>query len=203
MVSDAPYRRLLTGFNVFRAKTYGRRPEFARAIAAGQSPKVMVIACSDSRVDPALLTDAEPGELFVVRNVANIVPPHMQGTGFRSTSAAIEFAVRQLKVEHLVVLGHSSCGGIQAFMQGGSHVKDSDHLAPWISILDPIRGSAVDASEVEQAGVRLSVENLRTFPWVREAEAARRLRLHGLWFNLDQGALWEMSGDGGRFGKVA
>jgi carbonic anhydrase len=202
VVSDAPYRRLLTGFNVFRAKTYGRRPEFARAIAAGQAPKVMVIACSDSRVDPALLTDADPGELFVVRNVANIVPPHMKGTGFRSTSAAIEFAVRQLKVEHLVVLGHSSCGGIQAFIQG-SHVQSTDHLAPWISILDPIRGLATDAREVEQAGVRLSVENLRTFPWVREAEAARRLRLHGLWFNLDEGALWEMSNDGAAFNKVA
>jgi len=203
MVSDAPYRRLLTGFNVFRAKTYGRRPEFARAIAAGQSPKVMVIACSDSRVDPALLTDAEPGELFVVRNVANIVPRHEQGAGFRSTSAAIEFAVRQLKVEHVIVLGHSSCGGIQMFMQGGVPDVGSDHLAPWISILDPIRGTAADARDAEQAGVRLSVENLRTFPWVKEAEVARRLRLHGLWFNLDEGALWEMAGDRGAFNKVA
>jgi carbonic anhydrase len=203
MVSDAPYRRLLTGFDVFRAKTYGRRPELARAIAAGQSPKVMVIACSDSRVDPALLTDAEPGELFVVRNVANIVPPHQHGSGFRSTSAAIEFAVRQLKVEHMIVLGHSSCGGIQAFMQGASHAANSEHLAPWISILDPIEGRATDPREVEQAGVRLSVENLRSFPWVRGAEAAGRLRLHGLWFSLDEGALWEMSGDGEAFAKVA
>lgn len=201
MVSDAPYRRLLTGFDVFRAKTYRRRPELARAIAAGQSPKVMMIACSDSRADPALLTDADPGELFVVRNVANIVPPHMPGSGFRATSAAIEFAVRELRVEHIIVLGHSSCGGVQAFMKGGGAAA-TDHLAPWISILDPIRGAA-DESEAEKAGVRLSVANLRTFPWVREAEAKRRLRLHGLWFDLEEGALWEMSEDGDSFDKVA
>lgn len=184
--------KLLSGFAGFRAARFST--ETFRALARnGQEPHMLVIACSDSRVDPAILFGAEPGELFVVRNVANLVPPYQPDGNYHGTSAAIEFAVRDLGVSHILVLGHSSCGGIAALAAEGG--AERDFIGPWMSLAAdacPCGG----AREREQASIRASVGNLRTFPWIAAREAAGELTLHGWWFDLEAGRLWQL-GDAG------
>lgn len=205
-----PIRQLLAGIKGFRARYYERRPDSMRQLVTeGQHPEILMIGCSDSRVDPALLTQAEPGELFVVRNVANLVPPYQPDGSYHGTSAAIEYAVRVLGVSHVIVLGHAQCGGIQGLIRLRTGQKtDDDFVSPWVSIagsaLDPyINGadgterSQADAERlqqqpdvVERAAVRTSVDNLMTFPFVRERVEAGTLSLHGWWFDLEDGELW-------------
>ena len=161
----------------------------------------MVIACSDSRVDPTQIFDARPGEMFVVRNVANLVPPFERDGTYHGVSAALEFAVTQLEVEELVVMGHGFCGGCAAALTG--QFDDAGHgegqfIAHWIGMLSAARESirsrhpTLDREaflEMEHEGVRLSLANLRTFPWVREREQAGHLKLHGAFFAIDNGIL--------------
>jgi len=205
-----PIRQLLAGIKGFRARYYERRPDSMRQLVTeGQHPEILIIGCSDSRVDPALLTQAEPGELFVVRNVANLVPPYQPDGSYHGTSAAIEYAVRTLAVSHVIVLGHAQCGGIQGLirLRTGQKAED-DFVSPWVSIagsaLDPYINGAdgternkADAERliqqpevVERAAVRTSVDNLLTFPFVRERVENGTLSLHGWWFNLEDGELW-------------
>lgn len=192
---------LVTGFGRFRSAYYGERRELVeRLVREGQTPKIMVVACSDSRVDPAIVTDCDPGDLFVVRNVANLVPPYEEGGGYHGTSAALEFAVRCLNVEHVIVMGHARCGGIRALLgdirfAGGA----GQFIVPWMSIAEAARRaalaapSAVDADSravaCEHQAVRVSLGNLMSFPFVRAAVEAGRLRLHGWYFDLDRGEL--------------
>lgn len=185
-----PIRRLLAGVRAFRARYYEARPERLRPLVElGQSPQILMIACADSRIDPALLTDAEPGELFVVRNVANLVPPHAPDTGLHGTSAAIEFAVRDLKVEHIVVLGHAGCGGIRALIEG-EH-EEREFIDAWVAIAeDAVRECGHDHAAVERAAISGSLKNLLTFPWIRERHATGALQIHGWWFDLEAGELW-------------
>ncbi len=208
-----PIRQLLAGIKGFRARYYEHRPDSMRQLVEeGQKPQVLVIGCSDSRVDPALLTQAEPGELFVVRNVANLVPPYQPDGSYHGTSAAIEYAVRVLKVGHVIVLGHAFCGGIQGLIRLRSGDPDpNDFVSPWVSIasaaLDPYApppdGDAdmerrkadlerlqQNPDMVERAAVRTSVDNLMTFPFVRERVEEGTLEIHGWWFDLDSGDLW-------------
>src|SRR3546814_423075 len=151
--------RLVAGFRGFRARYYEQRPERMEELAArGQAPEVMVIACSDSRVDPALLLGEEPGEVFTVRNVANLVPPYAPDDRLHGTSAALEFAVRDLEVRHVVVLGHSACGGIRALRAAASGEPSArEFMAPWMTIAeDACRctgGVVPDQAAVEHAGV--------------------------------------------------
>ncbi|WP_035692464.1 carbonic anhydrase [Azospirillum halopraeferens] len=214
-------RRLLAGVKGFRARYYERNPESMRDLVAhGQHPDVLLIGCSDSRVDPALLTMAEPGELFVVRNVANLVPPYQPDGSYHGTSAAIEYAVRELKVANILVLGHARCGGIQGLirLRSGEGLQ-SDFVAPWVSLageacdryLDEVGADdsgdcATDLRDrphlVERAAIRGSVENLLTFPWVREGVDAGELQVHGWWFDLDSGDLWAIDPDTKRFERV-
>lgn len=206
---DLPIRQLLAGIKGFRARYYERRPDPMRQLVTeGQHPEILMIGCSDSRVDPALLTQAEPGELFVVRNVANLVPPYQPDGSYHGTSAAIEYAVKVLKVSHAIVLGHAQCGGIQGLirLRTGESLND-DFVSPWVSIAGPacdpyIAGAGTDVSEadadrlrqfpdmVERAAVRTSVENLMTFPFVRERVEDGTLSIHGWWFDLETGDLW-------------
>lgn len=204
VISMSAINRLLAGFRGFRARYYEHRPELFETLKKGQTPQVMVIACSDSRVDPALLTGSEPGELFVVRNVANIVPPYEADGRHHGTSAALEFAVRDLGVGHIVVLGHSQCGGIEALVRGTDESGSKrDFIAPWMSIVRsacahrrreterPDDAEAQSLREVEQAAIRISMANLMSYPWVRKKVADERdLRLYGWWFDLDAGKLW-------------
>lgn len=204
--------RLVAGFRAFRATHFEQRPDLYEALAGGQSPEVLMIACSDSRVDPAILLNAQPGELFVVRNVANLVPPYQPDARYHGTSAAVEFAVRDLGVRHVVVLGHSRCGGMGAlrhYAQGGS--LDREFIGPWVTLASeacsclhgrPELAEAEAAVLVEQAAVRLSLRNLGTFPWLRERVADGRLRLHGWWFDLEAGALWGLGPDGEGFERL-
>lgn len=188
--------RLLAGFRAFRATYFDRRPNLYRRLAqCGQQPKVLVVACSDSRVDPALLLNAEPGDLFVVRNVANLVPPHEPDEHCHGTSAAIEFAVRDLKVDHIIVLGHSGCSGIEALCRAqAGQPMEREYLNRWVSIAAPAcrAGPGESARATEQASILRSMENLRTFPWVRERLEAGILGVEGWWFDLDKGEMWRL-----------
>ena len=192
---------LIEGYRRFRSHGWGAQRERWAELAEGQSPKVMVIACSDSRVDPAQIFDARPGEIFVVRNVANLVPPFQPDSQYHGVSAALEFAVTQLEVEELVVMGHGFCGGCAAALTG--QFDDAGHgaghfIAHWIGMLSEARervrarhGELDRAAfrDMEFEGVRLSLHNLRSFPWVREREEAGRLKLHGAWFAVSDGML--------------
>jgi carbonic anhydrase len=189
---------LLDGYRRFRSTGWARERERWSRLAEGQSPKVMVIACSDSRVDPNQIFDANPGEMFVVRNVANLVPPFETAPGRHGVSAALEFAVTQLQVEEVIVLGHGFCGGCAAALTGqfdNAPHGEGHFIADWIELLRDAREKvraehghdAFHAMELE--GVRTSLRNLRTFPWVREREADGRLALHGAFFAISDGVL--------------
>ncbi|MDA8231841.1 MAG: carbonic anhydrase [Magnetospirillum sp.] len=193
--------KLVAGFRAFRATYFDKRPELYRdLVARGQHPKVLVIACSDSRVDPALLLNAEPGELFVVRNVANLVPPHQPDGHYHGTSAAIEFAVRDLKVRHILVLGHSLCGGIQALCRSRMGQKlEREYVAQWISLAACACHAGPETGEealgettraTERASIVQSLSNLETFPWIRERVDTGELTLEAWWFDIEKGELW-------------
>jgi carbonic anhydrase len=203
----ADFAELVAGYHRFRNKGYLEQRERWAELSEGQSPKVMVIGCSDSRVDPTDIFDASPGQMFVVRNVANLVPPFEIGGGRHGVSAALEFAVTQLQVSEIVVIGHGSCGGVHASMTRrfeGAEPGDGGFIAHWIDLLDEARDrveakygngpDAVHALELET--VRVSIANLRSFPCVRKAEREGRLHLRGAWFAIRGGELHVMGDDG-------
>ncbi|NQV57784.1 MAG: carbonic anhydrase [Rhodospirillales bacterium] len=186
--------RLIAGFKSFRETYYEEQPNFYQSLVEkGQRPDVMVIACSDSRVNPSIIAKAEPGELFIVRNVANLVPPYEPDNRRHGTSAAIEFAVRDLKVEHIIVLGHSHCGGIQFLCEGHKDGEDREFIDGWMSIAEQphdnnLQGEALHR-HVEREAVKISLNNLMSFPWVKKQVGDRRLKLHGWLFDLEAGEL--------------
>ncbi len=198
--------KLVAGFRHFRKKFYDTEGALFDKLAYGQSPKTLIIACSDSRVDPSLMASANPGDLFVVRNVANLVPPHESAQqGLHGVSAAIEFAVTGIKVENIVVMGHRQCGGIRALMTGDSEQKQETFVSKWMSIAKvarekvlkthgPIKGEAdIDllCRHCEMESIAVSLDNLKTFPFVNEAIQSRGLNLIGIYFDLEQGQLFE------------
>jgi len=200
---------LISGYRRFREVAWPERKQVFEALAArGQKPETLVIACSDSRVDPQMIFDAGPGEMFVVRNVANLVPPFQPDTNYHGTSAAIEFAVRVLKVKRVVVMGHAQCGGIHALLEGAPPGAE-DFVANWMTIAEPARLMAEDANLegaerqrfCEQCCVKLSLANLASFPWVAERAAAGDLTLLGAYFGVATGRL-EMLQDDGTFHPV-
>jgi carbonic anhydrase len=195
-------QHLIDGYRRFRAERWPeRRAVFERLASGGQTPRTMVIACSDSRVDPTMIFNAEPGELFILRNVANLVPPYQPDLAFHATSAALEFAVRVLEVSDLIVMGHAMCGGIQVLLHGAPDPA-GDFLVPWMRIAEPAkrrvleRASADPQSDCEQESVKLSLENLLTFPWLADRVAARQLKLTGTIFDIRSGILAMLQPDG-------
>jgi carbonic anhydrase len=197
--------RLIEGFRSFRHSYWRpRRETFRTLVASGQAPQTMMIACSDSRVDPQIMFSAEPGEIFMVRNVANLVPAYGPDGAHHSTSAAIEFAVRSLEVPNLVVLGHVQCGGITALLRGAGE-RGQDFLAPWMRIAAPARARALELAKgdaaraqrlCEHESVKNSLANLMTFPWIAERVAAGKLALHGWYIDIRAGELLELAADG-------
>lgn len=192
---------LLAGYRRFRATRYEAEKSRWRALAEGQSPRAIVIACCDSRADPATIFDTDPGEIFVVRNVANLVPPFEGGGGRHGVSAALEFAVTQLGVDKVVVMGHERCGGIQAALTGQFHDApngEGGFVANWMSQIDEraaeiaaAHGTSEDAARVlEEVAIRQSLANLRTFPFVAERQAAGTLTLVGCHFSISEGQLY-------------
>ena len=211
------FRVLLEGYRRFRAGAYVEQRQRYDALAnKGQAPKVMIIACSDSRVDPTRVFDTEPGQAFVLRNVANLVPPYEPDGSRHGASAAIEYAVTVLKVHHIVVFGHAHCGGIQASLDGrfDDAAKGSGgFIGSWMAMIAPardrIRAAAamspdIDAtSALELEAIRISLANLRSFPFVAKAEAAGELQLQGTYFDIADGILRVLDRETGRFVPVA
>jgi carbonic anhydrase len=190
---DDPLR---VGHARFRAGTWAREADrYARLARRPQRPTTAVVACSDARLDPQTIFDADPGDLFVVRNVAGLVPPYAPDRGCHGTSAALEYAVRILKVRRIVLLGHSGCDGVHAMIHGPLR-NAQDFLGPWMDIAEPVMwsmrepppGTSVEGA-IEDAVLKLSLENLRTFPWIRDAERERRLVLSTWRFSLATGEL--------------
>jgi carbonic anhydrase len=189
---------LVQGFRRFRATAYNEnRDTFDYLAKEGQSPRALVVSCCDSRVDPQMIFTAMPGEIFVIRNVANLVPPYQPTADYHGTSAALEFGVRHLKVEHIIVLGHSGCGGIRALLRGPSGGV-TDFIGPWMQIAAPARdrvtcdcGDDEPAAlrELELESIKISLANLMTFPWIRDPVREGRLQLHGCLFDLERGDL--------------
>lgn len=192
------FRKLLEGYGRFRAHNYHTARRRWAQLADGQEPPVMIIACCDSRVDPATIFDTQPGQAFILRNVANLVPPFESGGGHHGASAAIEFGVEFLGVRHIVVMGHGACGGIKAALAGADlELPDDSFIHDWISILGPARDRVLadDALHDKQHAleletVRLSLTNLRSFPFIAKKEAAAELKLHGCHFAIAEGQLF-------------
>ncbi|MDG5489708.1 carbonic anhydrase [Sphingomonas sp. BGYR3] len=201
------FNDLLDGYQRFRTADYRRQHERWAQLKDGQAPKVMVIGCADSRVEPSQIFDTLPGEIFVVRNVANLVPPYETTPGHHGVSAALEFAVTKLGVEEIVVIGHGKCGGAHAALTEMFHDAergDGGFVHDWVSLLDGARekvkakfGDSPDLGrEMELETVRTSLANLMTFPFVKSRVEAGTLKLHGAYFAITDGELWTMGEDG-------
>ncbi len=193
---------LISGYRRFRSGTWiNERSRFEELSRLGQRPRALVIACSDSRTDPQMVFNARPGELFVVRNVANLAPPYGPDDQPHGISAAIEFAVRALRVSEIVVMGHAMCGGIKALLDGAP-AEVSDFVETWVGIAEPARQRAMLAPPeqrqdvCEHESVRFSLGNLMTFPWIKERVEAGDLRLHGCFFDIRSGILERLGEDG-------
>ena len=204
--------RFIAGFRTFQKDYFGSENSQFETLKQGQSPKTMIIGCSDSRVDPAILTNCAPGDIFTVRNVANLVPPYEEDGGRHGVSAALEFAVCHLEVEHIIVLGHSQCGGINALMAGNCGGKGDSFISSWMSIATPVRKKVLaelagkdpqlQQRAAEQASILLSLENLHSFPWIDQRVTAGTLSLHGWYFELHAGELLEYQPHLGLFQKT-
>lgn len=200
------FRSLLEGYRRFRSRDYATQKQRWAALAGGQEPPIMVIGCCDSRVDPATIFDTDPGQVFILRNVANLVPPFETGGGRHGASAAIEFAVVDLEVRHIVVLGHGACGGIAAALKGDDcGVPGHSFIDDWVAIVRDARDRVVAAAPadaqraLELEGIKVSLANLRSFPFLREREEAGSLKLHGAFFAIADGELHVLDEATGEF----
>jgi carbonic anhydrase len=210
-----PYlNQLIEGYRRFRETRWAHERERWAELAEGQSPKVMILACADSRSDPAEIFDARPGEMFVARNIAALAPPYETSSGFHGVSAALEFAVTQLEVGEILVMGHGMCGGCAAALTGqfdGTSPGEGHFIADWVRMLEPARDKVRAHHEVldreaflemEREAVKVSLANLRTFPWIAEREDAGSLKLHGAHFSIAEGRLYVLDEAEGSFYPV-
>ena len=209
------FLKLIEGYQRFRTTAWEPNRDRWRKLREGQSPKLMIIACSDSRVDPAQIFDVDPGEVFVVRNVAAMVPPLDLTPGYHGVSAALEFAVQTLKVKQIVVLGHGMCGGCRAALtqeMQGAEPGEGGFIADWIAMLDEARapiaaelGTTGRLAEraMEMAAVKVSLANLRSFPRIRRGERDGSLKLRGAFFAISDGVLHLLDESSGAFDPVA
>ncbi|MEL6662287.1 MAG: carbonic anhydrase [Pseudomonadota bacterium] len=206
------FRELVDGYKRFRTGRWRYEQALYERLGEGQSPGTMVIGCADSRVEPAEIFDTIPGQMFVVRNVANLVPPYEVGGGLHGVSAALEFAVKALKVRYILVVGHCSCGGIRAAVEALDGGSSGEFIAPWVEIAAEARARVLErmpdagadeiAAALEHEAIRSSIANLMTFPFVREAVEAGALTLRGAWFEIGSGDLLVLDESTGNFEKV-
>jgi carbonic anhydrase len=206
--------QLIDGYRRFRATDWQHERERWSELAEGQSPQVMILSCADSRVDPAQIFDARPGEMFVARNIAALSPPYETSTGFHGVSAALEFAVTQLRVAAILVMGHGLCGGCAAALTGQfDHTEPGEghFIADWVRMLSEARDQVrarhdeLDRDaflDMEREAVKVSLANLRTFPWIAEREQAGELQLHGAHFSIAEGRLYMLDEAEGDFHPV-
>ena len=200
--------KFIAGYRQFR-ETYVRDNQafIEDLMDKGQAPKALMIACSDSRIDPSLKFGVEPGEMFIVRNVANLVPPFDADGHAHGTSAALEFAVQSLQVEHIIVMGHARCGGIKALM---NQPREGDFVKAWMNIAAPARETALNTTSTPEAAqrcceheaVKISLDNLLTFPWIKKAVDAGKLQTHGWYFDLETATLHILDKAAGTFKAV-
>lgn len=194
-------KSLIEGYKKFKQHYFEKEnPLFDELVREGQKPEILAIACSDSRVDPAIVTNCLPGELFVIRNVANLVPPYEENGGYHGTSAALEFGVCGLGVKHIIVFGHSQCGGIISLFEQPEYAQaEKGFLSKWMEIAKPTYEAAIEKVDglslqdqliaCGKNSIVSSLHNLRTFPWIREAEVKGDLQLHGWHFDLLTGVI--------------
>ena len=206
--------QLIEGYHRFREQDWARERERWSELAEGQSPRVMILSCADSRADPAQIFDARPGEMFVARNIAALAPPYETTPGYHGVSAALEFAVTQLKVGEILVMGHGLCGGCAAALTGqfdDSEPGEGHFIADWVGMLSGARNRVrahhpkLDRAaflEMEHEAVKVSLANLRTFPWIAERELAGELKLHGAHFSIGEGRLYMLDEAEGEFRPV-
>lgn len=201
------FQTLMDGYHRFRRNAYSRHRSDWEELGTGQQPGVMIIACADSRVDPAIVFDLDPGQAFMVRNVANLVPPYDPASGHQGVCSAIEYGVTGLGVQHIVVMGHASCGGIGAALAGGDLGEPGDTFVDqWMALVaEPREAVLADDScadkqrGLEEASIANSIKNLRTYPYIAEKEAAGELSLHGCHFDIGKGALTLLDEESGEF----
>lgn len=205
-------RRLISGFRRFQQNYFKSDDVLYQQLGQGQTPKVLMVACSDSRVDPAILTDCRPGDIFVVRNVANLIPPYEPDGHYHGISSAVEYAVQFLKVEHIIVMGHSHCGGIDALMHSTNNPA-SEFVERWVAIARPARQAVerelphksddLKCRACEQAAILISLENLLSFPWIDARVKEGSLAMHGWYFDIEAGQLLGYHPDTGEFETLA
>ncbi|WP_455482673.1 carbonic anhydrase [Bartonella sp. B35(2025)] len=205
--------RLLSGYQSFIKNNFSYKTTHYQQLAEeGQKPEVLVIACCDSRAIPEAIFNAKPGEIFVLRNVANLVPPFCPDKQYHATSAAIEFAVQLLEVKHIVILGHAHCGGISTVLKGTcKSLTSDDFIGQWMSLLAPAAETIVNNKlltvleqhiALEQLSIRYSLKNLDTFPWIKARKDQGILILHGAWFDISSGGLWILEQETGNFVRI-
>ncbi len=195
----ADVTKFITGIANFQQQHFGVNPDLANTLLSGQKPQALLIGCCDSRVDPALLTDSAPGDLFILRNIANLVPPYTKSDDYHGVSSSIEYAVCFLEVSDIIILGHSNCGGIGALMDSADGEEVGEFIGKWVNIASSARDKVLSemASEPEEKQARacekeailVSMKNLMTFPWVKERVAKGQLSLHGWYYNMGTGQL--------------
>jgi carbonic anhydrase len=207
-----PYmKQLIEGYRRFRQTNWQRERERWAELAEGQNPQVMILSCADSRADPAQIFDARPGEIFVARNIAGLAPPYETSSGFHGVSAALEFAVTQLEVGEILVMGHGMCGGCAAALTGNFDdvpPGEGHFIGDWVRMLDDARDKVrarhqqLDRAaflDMEREAVKVSLANLRTFPWIADREKNGRLKLHGAHFSISEGLLYILDEAEGSF----
>lgn len=188
------FQKMLDGYQQFREKYADGDQSVMKYLSYyGQSPTTMVVACCDSRVDPALILQCDPGDLFVVRNVANIVPPYEIDESRHGTSAALEFGINFLKVKHLILLGHSQCGGIQALLSGTE--ANNDFITNWVSVVKTPECQKYDADDYAKIALQQSYQNCLSFPWIKEKIAADEMLIHLWFFDIKTGEIFTHSQD--------
>lgn len=190
---ETSFKKILEGYDLFRKKyTQGDSSIMQSLALHGQKPRIMIIACCDARVDPALILQCDPGDLFAIRNVANIIPPYEKDQGHHGTSAALEFGVTFLKVPNIIILGHSQCGGIEALMNG-KNFPDNDFITDWMSLIktNNLNGSNID--EYTKSALKQSRANSLTFPWIREKVMSNELVIHLWFFDIETGQIFNYS----------
>lgn len=207
--------KLIKGHVDFRDGFYHENQAYLQELSdKGQSPKIAMIACCDSRVDPAIITTSKPGDLFVIRNVANLVPPYVEKTSsWHGTSAALQFAVCNLEVEHIIVLGHANCGGIRSlFNEDGGTAEDQGFIGAWMRMVDKARKQVLAdpslttqkerISACEQRSIQVSLDNLRGYPWIEERISQGRLEVHGWFYSLVSGKLLKLNEEESAFQEI-
>jgi carbonic anhydrase len=183
-------KKMIKGYREFRKKyVHGENSAMQKLAADGQQAQIMVVACCDSRVDPALILQCDPGDLFVVRNVANIVPPFEKDSGYHGTSAALEFGVCFLKVKHIILLGHSQCGGINALLNA-TQTQENDFISKWVSVIDADIDDKLSADELAKKALNRSYQNCLSFPWIKDKVLTQDLTIHRWFFDIEKGEIF-------------